>query len=144
MVDSWAPANNKCGNIHLISHSLAWHTLRQPIIKFNDLDSISVLLDPAPSFKLVKTCEGDYNYRTQECGCKFVYFTLTTGRALELQHLRWNTECSVWEELPPIIYNPNYDFDYQQFLYLPREVTILPVSLCVNHYSYMLHVGSMR
>ena len=50
-----APANNKCGNIHLISHSLAWHTLRQPIIKFNDLDSISILLDPAPSFKLVKT-----------------------------------------------------------------------------------------
>ena len=51
----------------------------------------------------------------------------TTGRALELQHLRWNTDCNVWEELPPIVFNPNYDFDYQQFLYLPREVTILPV-----------------
>ena len=54
-------------------------------------------------------------------------YLLTTGRALELQHLRWNTECEVWEELSPIAFNPNYDFDYQQFLYLPREVTILPV-----------------
>ena len=52
---------------------------------------------------------------------------LSTGRALELQHLCWNTNCEVWEELPPIAFNPNYDFDYQQFLYLPREVTILPV-----------------
>ena len=59
---------------------------------------------------------------------------LLTGHALELQHLRWNTECSVWEELPPIVSNPNYDFNYQQFLYLPREVTILPVRVELNKY----------
>ena len=52
-----------------------------------------------------------------------------TGRALELQHLRWNADCEVYEELPPIVYNPSYDFDYQQFQHLPNEITVLPVSL---------------
>lgn len=40
----------------------------------------------------------------------------------------------MWEELPPIAFNPNYDFDYQQFLYLPREVTIFPVRLVLRRY----------
>ena len=51
-----------------------------------------------------------------------------TGRALELQHLRWNTECGVYEELPPIDLNPNYDFNFQQHTHLPMEITVLPVS----------------
>jgi hypothetical protein len=50
------------------------------------------------------------------------------GRALELQHLRWNSECGVYEELTPIDLNLNYDFDFQQTTYLPDEVTVLPVS----------------
>ena len=33
----------------------------------------------------------------------------------------------VLEKLEPIVFNPSYDFNYQQFMYLPREVTILPV-----------------
>ena len=50
------------------------------------------------------------------------------GRGLELQHIRWNSECGVHEELAPIDLNPNYDFDFQQTTYLPNEVTVLPVS----------------
>ena len=52
-----------------------------------------------------------------------------TGRALELQHFRQNPDCGVLEELEPIVFNPTYDFDFQQFLYLPHEFTILPVGL---------------
>ena len=52
-----------------------------------------------------------------------------TGRGLEIQHLRWNSECQVYEELPPIDLNLNYDFNFQEFSHLPNEVTVLPVSI---------------
>ena len=57
-----------------------------------------------------------------------VIISYVIGRGLELQHLRWNSECEVYEELPPIDLNLNYDFNFQQTTYLPREVTVLPVS----------------
>ena len=34
----------------------------------------------------------------------------------------------MYEELPPIDFNPNYDFNFQQFTYLPKEVIVLRVS----------------
>ena len=55
-----------------------------------------------------------------------------TGRALELQHLRWNSECEVYEELPPIDLNLNYDFNFQEFTHLQEEITVLPVSIYLN------------
>ena len=51
-----------------------------------------------------------------------------SGHGLTLQHIRYNSECNVYEELEPIDRNLNYDFNFQQINHLPREVTILPVS----------------
>ena len=53
------------------------------------------------------------------------------GHGLTLQHLRYNSECDVYEELEPIDKNLQYDFNYQQINHLTREVTVLPVSVCV-------------
>ena len=49
---------------------------------------------------------------------------------MNLQHLRYNSECDVYEELQPIDRNLQYDFNYQQINHLTREVTVLPVSAC--------------
>ena len=49
------------------------------------------------------------------------------GYGLTLQHLRYNSEEKVYEELKPIDRNLQYDFNYQQFTHLPRTITILPV-----------------
>lgn len=51
-----------------------------------------------------------------------------SGHGLTLQHLRYNFDCDVYEELEPIDRNLQYDFDYQQIVHLPREKIILPVS----------------
>jgi hypothetical protein len=40
--------------------------------------------------------------------------THVAGRGLNLQHLRYNSECGVYEELEPIERNLRYDFNYQQ------------------------------
>ena len=50
------------------------------------------------------------------------------GHGLTVQHLRYNSECNVYEELEPIDRNLQYDFNFQQITHLRREVTILPVS----------------
>ena len=47
-----------------------------------------------------------------------------SGHGLTLEHIRYNSECGVYEELEPIDENLKYDFDYQQFTYLGKEVTI--------------------
>ena len=52
---------------------------------------------------------------------------ITVGVGLNLQHLRYNSECDVYEELEPIDKNLKYDFNYQQTNHLTREVTIMPV-----------------
>ena len=82
---------------------------------------------------LAGKCLEDHNYKlliNSLC-------THNTGRALELQHLRWNSECGVYEELPPIDLNLNYDFNFQEFAHLPKEITVLPVSIYLNFgYNY--------
>ena len=50
------------------------------------------------------------------------------GNGLTLQHYRPNPVCGVLEELQPIEQNLQYDFNYQQTVHLPAEVTLLPVS----------------
>ena len=52
---------------------------------------------------------------------------LVIGNGLTLQHYRPNPVCGVLEELEPIEQNLQYDFDYQQTVHLPAEVTLLPV-----------------
>lgn len=44
------------------------------------------------------------------------------GRAITTHHYRNGTE------LPPLIEDPTYDFNFQDFRKLPEEVTIMPVS----------------
>ncbi len=51
------------------------------------------------------------------------------GRALRLLHVRNGTE------LPPIVEENSYDFNYQEILHLPREVEILPVRFHGYHYT---------
>ena len=50
------------------------------------------------------------------------------GSGLTLQLIRRNQECNVPEALAPVDINLQYDFDYQQFTFLPNEVQLLPVS----------------
>ena len=51
------------------------------------------------------------------------------GHGLLVQHFRENEQCGVLEELEPIDENRRYDFNYQQFTYLNKEVQVLPVSI---------------
>ena len=51
-----------------------------------------------------------------------------SGSGLILQHIRYNSECGVYEELEPIEKNLAYDFNFQQANHLPREIIIKPVS----------------
>ena len=51
-----------------------------------------------------------------------------SGIGLSVQHIRYNSDCDVYEELEPIDKNLQYDFDFQQINHLRREVTIMPVS----------------
>jgi hypothetical protein len=54
------------------------------------------------------------------------FHTHLAGHGLTFQHFRYNSECGVYEELEPIDENLKYDFDYQQFTHLKREVIIKP------------------
>ena len=54
-----------------------------------------------------------------------------------VQHFRKNSECDVFEELEPIDKNLKYDFNYQQFNHLQREVIIKPV--CVVFYCVLMN-----
>ena len=49
------------------------------------------------------------------------------GHGLTLQHIRYNSECGVYEELEPIDRNLKYDFNYQQVNHL-QEIIVKPVS----------------
>ena len=73
---------------------------------------------------------------------------LYIGHGLSLEHIRYNSECDVYEELEPIDINLKYDFDYQQFIHLRHEVLVKPVSsTCVifmhgsTLFSLSLHLG---
>lgn len=57
--------------------------------------------------------------------------THVIGHGLTLQHLRYNSECGVYEELQPIDRNLQYDFNYQQFTHLRRTTTVLPGDILV-------------
>ena len=57
------------------------------------------------------------------------YIYHPSGHGLSLQHIRYNSECGVYEELEPIDENLKYDFDYQQFTHLRHEVLVKRVSL---------------
>ena len=50
--------------------------------------------------------------------------TISTHSGLVLQHIRYNSECNVYEELEPIDKNLQYDFDFQQINILSREFII--------------------
>ena len=50
------------------------------------------------------------------------------GNSVTLQLIRRNQQCNVTEALAPVDINLQYDFDFQQFTFLPREVQVLPVS----------------
>ena len=60
---------------------------------------------------------------------KNTQFFLISGHGLTVQHLRYNSECDVYEELEPIDKNLKYDFNFQQINHLRREVIIKPVRL---------------
>lgn len=51
------------------------------------------------------------------------------GRGLTLRLIRDSPECDGLEQLKPIDQNLQYDFNFQQFVVLPEEVTIYPVRL---------------
>ena len=53
---------------------------------------------------------------------------ITIGSGLELKLIRRNQQCNVLEALAPVDIDLQYDFNYQQFTFLPNEVTVLPVS----------------
>ena len=51
-----------------------------------------------------------------------------------LKILRRTQECGGGlQELKPIDQNLQYDFNYQQFTYLPQEIKVLPVCADVNN-----------
>ena len=50
--------------------------------------------------------------------------------------LRPTQQCGGLEELKPVDQNLQYDFNYQQFTYLPEEITVYPVSVCVYVHAY--------
>ena len=50
------------------------------------------------------------------------------GNGITLQLIRRNQQCNVSEALAPIDINLQYDFNYQEFTFLPNEVQVLPVS----------------
>ena len=57
------------------------------------------------------------------------YIYHPSGHGLSLQHIRYNSECDVYEELEPIDENLKYDFNYQQATHLSHEVLVKRVSL---------------
>ena len=60
----------------------------------------------------------------------FIY-THYLGTGLELSVLRENSSLgnNCFDETQIVERNLNYDFNFQQFVYLPREVSIMPVSI---------------
>ena len=50
------------------------------------------------------------------------------GNGVTLQLIRRNQQCNVTEALAPVDINLQYDFNFQQFTFLPNEVQVLPVS----------------
>ena len=63
--------------------------------------------------------------------CNNFCSTLWLGRGVTLKILRPTQQCGGGlEELKPVDQNLQYDFNYQQFIYLPEEITVLPVSAC--------------
>ena len=59
-----------------------------------------------------------------------MYVFVYLGNGLTLQLIRKNQQCNVSEALAPIDINLQYDFNYQQFTFLPKEVRVFPVSRC--------------
>ena len=55
--------------------------------------------------------------------------THLVGVGITLRHMRWNSTCGTYQELPPIDQNLQYDFNFQQFTMLPYSVTVLPGDL---------------
>ena len=49
------------------------------------------------------------------------------GHGLIIEHFRENEQCGVLEAMEPIDENRKYDFNYQQFTYLDKEVQVFPV-----------------
>ena len=71
----------------------------------------------------------------------FNYTNLLLGRGLTLKILRRTAQCdNGLEELKPVDQNLQYDFNYQQFTFLPEEITVFPVS----GYEYVKHVHFVR
>ena len=63
-----------------------------------------------------------------------IYLTMYVfvGSSVTLQLIRRNQQCNVSEALAPVDINLQYDFNFQQFTFLPNEVQVLPVSASVT------------
>ena len=63
-----------------------------------------------------------------------IYLTMYVfvGNSVTLQLIRRNQQCNVSEALAPVEVNLQYDFNFQQFTFLPNEVQVLPVSTSVT------------
>ena len=63
-----------------------------------------------------------------------IYLTMYpfAGNSVTLQLIRRNQQCNVSEALAPVEVNLQYDFNFQQFTFLPNEVQVLPVSTSVT------------
>ena len=59
----------------------------------------------------------------------YFFLCLKSGVGVELSLLRTNRQCqtSRVEEVAIVDRNLNYDFNFQQAVYLPEEVVVLPV-----------------
>ena len=62
--------------------------------------------------------------------------THLVGSGVTLQLIRRNQQCNVSEALAPVDINLQYDFNYQQFTYLPNEVQVLPGDILLLNCTY--------
>lgn len=56
-----------------------------------------------------------------------IYYPKGTG--LTLHHIRTNQQCNLEEELEPVEQNLQYDFNYQQYNFLPKIINVQPVRM---------------
>ncbi len=54
-------------------------------------------------------------------------YNIFIGVALIVHHLRQSVSCGGYEELAPIDQNLQYDFNFQEAVFLPDTINVLPV-----------------
>ena len=101
----------------------------------------NLLHNVMPLMSSILASYGYYRFDSNGLACHIILhrfcFTdhINAGQGLTLKILRPTQQCGgELEELKPVDQNLQYDFNYQQFTYLPEEITVLPVSMCVCIY----------